>query len=196
MDKFIFDKTDKGREEIVTRKYRLASRLRALLVLIDGKKSTPELLRKVSGLGLDEQSIVELIDGDFIGAINGALNGTLDGAIVEPSAETETLADHVATLPEAASAVDQSEPAAENIVLEGHQLILVQSFFNETIKSAIGLRGFGLQLKVERASTLEEFRGLRQQYFNSVSKSRGHDVATSLTERLDALLADAERYGH
>ena len=51
MDNFIFDKTDKGREEIITRQYRLASRLRPLLVLIDGKKTTPELLQQVGGLG-------------------------------------------------------------------------------------------------------------------------------------------------
>jgi hypothetical protein len=66
MDNFIFDKTDKGREEIITRKYRLASRLRSLLVLIDGKKTTRDLLQKVAGLGLDMQSLTDLLDGGFI----------------------------------------------------------------------------------------------------------------------------------
>jgi hypothetical protein len=66
MDNFIFDKTDKGREEIITRKYRLASRLRSLLVLIDGKKTTNDLLQKVAGLGLDMQSLTDLLDGGFI----------------------------------------------------------------------------------------------------------------------------------
>jgi hypothetical protein len=66
MNNLIFNKIDKGREEIVTRQYRLASRLRSLLVLIDGKKSTQELLHIVAGLGLDASAIVQLIDGGFI----------------------------------------------------------------------------------------------------------------------------------
>lgn len=70
MNNRIFDKTQKGREEIVTRKYRLAQRLRALLVLIDGQRSSADLLEKVSGLGLDERSIQELHDNGYIHVIN------------------------------------------------------------------------------------------------------------------------------
>ncbi len=62
----ILDKTDKGREEIATRKYHLAPRLRSLLVLADGKHRTEDLLTKVAGLGLTEQSITELLDNGFI----------------------------------------------------------------------------------------------------------------------------------
>lgn len=68
MNNIIFDKSEKGREEIVTRKYRLASRLRTLLVLTDGKQSAGELLQKVSGLGLTAQSIDELLEHGFIHA--------------------------------------------------------------------------------------------------------------------------------
>lgn len=68
MNNIIFDKSEKGREEIVTRKYRLASRLRTLLVLTDGKQSAGELLQKVSGLGLNAQSIDELLEHGFINA--------------------------------------------------------------------------------------------------------------------------------
>lgn len=68
MNNIIFDKSDKGREEIATRKYRLASRLRTLLVLTDGKQSAGDLLQKVSGLGLNEQSIDELLEHGFIHA--------------------------------------------------------------------------------------------------------------------------------
>ena len=62
----IFDKTDKGREEIATRKYRLAPRLRMLLVMIDGKHRVKDLLTNVAGLHLDEQSLGELISQGFI----------------------------------------------------------------------------------------------------------------------------------
>lgn len=66
MQNSIFTKTQKGREEIVTRKHGLALRLRPLLVIIDGQHSTPSLLEKVSGLGLDESSIEKLLEDGYI----------------------------------------------------------------------------------------------------------------------------------
>ncbi|MGB6054963.1 MAG: hypothetical protein WBG17_06960, partial [Burkholderiaceae bacterium] len=66
MSTAVFDKTDKGREEIATRSHHLAPRLRTLLVLIDGKHSVDDLLAKVAGIGLNEQSVAELLEGGFI----------------------------------------------------------------------------------------------------------------------------------
>ncbi|NMM37764.1 MAG: hypothetical protein HHJ09_09640 [Glaciimonas sp.] len=66
MNNSIFDKSQKGREEIVMRKHGLALRLRALLVMIDGQHSTVDLLEKVSGLGLGEHSIQDLLDNGYI----------------------------------------------------------------------------------------------------------------------------------
>ena len=42
MSSTIYDKSDKGRAEIATRKYQLASRLRTLLVMVDGKQAVDE----------------------------------------------------------------------------------------------------------------------------------------------------------
>ena len=66
VENVIFNKTDKGREEIVTRKYQLHTRLRSLLVLIDGKKGALELLLEVRGLGLTAESLAHLRDGAYI----------------------------------------------------------------------------------------------------------------------------------
>ena len=62
----IYDKTDKGREEIATRKWHLPSRMRSLLVLIDGKKTDADIVQKIGGLGLNLQSLQELQDDGFI----------------------------------------------------------------------------------------------------------------------------------
>jgi hypothetical protein len=45
----IFDKTDKGREKIATRKYRLAPRLCTLLLLIDENKALGNAAKKSPG---------------------------------------------------------------------------------------------------------------------------------------------------
>jgi hypothetical protein len=76
---------------------------------------------------------------------------------------------------------------------ESEQFREVYTFFNETIKSVLGLRGFTLQMKVERAGTLDDFKKLRQPYLEAVLKSKGREMARSLRDRLDYLLYKGEQ---
>lgn len=174
----IFDKTDKGREEISTRKYRLAPRLRTLLVLIDGKHGEEELLKQVGGLGLNEQSIAELLDNGFI-AIHEQT------AAVAAAAPAQT--DEAAVVPPPPAASEASAP--QGLLPPGeNQFQALYNFYTSTIKSTIGLRGYGLQLKVERAGSIDEFRELRFSYVEAVHKAKGAEMARSLRDRLDQLL--------
>ncbi|WP_028101501.1 hypothetical protein [Pseudoduganella violaceinigra] len=61
-----YNKTDKGREEISARTYGLQSRMRTLLVMIDGRHPMEELLPKVIGIGLDASAVSELLAQGFI----------------------------------------------------------------------------------------------------------------------------------
>lgn len=167
MINLIFDKTDKGREEIATRKHHLAPRLRSLLVLVDGKHQTEDLLRKVAGLGLTEQALTELLEHAFIEAVE--------------------------TLPLAAAPAEPVEAAAQSVagggLAEGEsQFQALYNFFTETIRSALGLRGYALQLKVERCTSIDDFRSLRQAYLDAVLKAKGNEMMLSLRDRLDQLI--------
>ncbi len=197
MDNFIFDKTDKGREEIITRKYRLASRLRSLLVLIDGKKTTQDLLQKVAGLGLDMQSLADLVDGEFIESVailpeteEQGLTGT-DQEPVVPIIPTVEVANNDSS--NATSGITSSASSTGTGLIAAAQSIALQKFFTQTIRSVVGLRGFTLQLKAEQAHTLEEFKALRETYLAAVLKAKGNEMMISLREQLDQLLADAEQ---
>lgn len=176
MTALIYDKTDKGREEISTRKYQLPSRLRTLLVMVDGKQTVPDLLKKVAGLGLDAKSIQDLLDQGLIGPL----------AIPSPA---EPL---VPDIPVASPAQTIGTDAIPAELDDAKRFQLLYNFFNETIKSAIGLRGYALQLKVERATSLEDFRQLRQPYLEAVLKIKGREMARSLRDRLDQLLYAGE----
>lgn len=169
----IFDKTDKGREEIATRSHHLAPRLRTLLVLIDGKQGIDGLLKKVAGLGLDEHNIAELLEAGFIQELAQA--GTEQAAAPAPVPTTNNGA--------------EPDSSAVPILPEGeNQFEAIYHFYNETIKNTIGLRGYGLQLKVEKASSIEDFRALRTAYLEAVLKAKGSEMARSLRDRLDQLL--------
>ncbi len=176
MEHQIFDKTDKGREEITTRKYHLPSRLRPLLVMIDGKQSAGELLKKVAGLGLNADSINELLNNEFI-------------RVVEQAAPAETAP---AAPPPAATGNDAAAAPLDEIFGGTNQFQAIYQFYTETIKSTIGLRGYTLQLKVEKAASIDDFRALRDPYLEAVLKAKGKEVARSIRGRLDQLLYAGE----
>lgn len=208
MTNTVFDKTDKGREEIATRANHLAARQRTLLLLVDGRRDTAELMAKVAGLGLDEKALVDLLDGGFIqvhaeppiaevddAADNISVHplaslerdqiGSADGA---PASQTETVPSARALPAEVANELRSA--VAKGILRDGEtQYQALYNFFNETIRSAIGLRGYSLQLKVERATTIADFRALRQAYLESVLKAKGPELEHSLRNRLDQLLS-------
>jgi hypothetical protein len=169
----VFDKTEKGREEIATRKHHLAPRLRTLLVLIDGKQGKEELLKKVAGLGLGEESIDELTRNGFIGITTALQPAAASQSVASPQPAVE---------PATAVPIEAVLPPGEN------QFQAIYHFYTETIKSTIGLRGYGLQLKVEKAASIDDFRALRQAYLEAVLKAKGNEMARSLRSRLDQLL--------
>ncbi|MGS0740294.1 hypothetical protein ACVBEF_00395 [Glaciimonas sp. GG7] len=169
----LFDKTPRGREEIATRSNVLTARLRTLLLLVDGKTDSPSLLQKVAGLGLAQEHLEALLEAGMIAphAIQLAPAPAVDAsAAVSPPAANTTV------------------PTQTTVPIGASQFEAVYGFYNETIKSALGLRGYGLQLKVERASSIDEFKELRQLYLEAVLKAKGKEVTRSLRDRLDSLL--------
>ena len=159
MNTALYDKTAKGKEEIATRSGRLAPRLRTLLVLVDGRRTVEELLHHVAGIGLHAEALAELLEHGYI--------------VTAP-------ADDLAAV---AAAVTPPAPKPPT------QFQAVYDFYNNTIKNTIGLRGFTLQLKVEKACNIDDLRELRQPYIEAVQKARGGEIATALARKLDELLA-------
>lgn len=182
MTNTILDKTDKGREEIATRKYQLAPRLRTLLVMIDGKQSKESLLTKVAGLGLTDENITQLLDSGFIHII-----ATLPGGAIAP-VTAPVAADNPVTTPPSAQAATEKAVTSGVLAAGESQYQALYNFYTETIKSTIGLRGYGLQLKVERAGSINDFRELRDAYLEAVRKAKGNEMEHSLRNRLDELL--------
>ncbi|NRR33482.1 hypothetical protein HSX11_25230 [Oxalobacteraceae bacterium] len=208
----IYDKTSKGRDEIATRAHKLAPRLRTLLLLVDGRRPEDELLRNVLGLGLTASALAELVEQEFIvlsrsfdvlpevvvAPVLVAPEPVAPVAVPEPvrapapvmapfmltPAMKPAAAERPAVLPQ--EEVSQAEPTER---LSDAQLFQqVYNFYNLTIKSNIGLRGFALQLRVEKAINLEELLELRQPYLDAILKAKGHIIATSLSDQLNDLL--------
>ena len=87
-----FSKTAKGHEEVSTRQNRLPSRVRAKLIMVDGRRTGSELLTQ-SVFGAEaEQYLAALLDGEFITA--QSVLSTVSGATPmhsEPAAPAEDI---------------------------------------------------------------------------------------------------------
>jgi hypothetical protein len=186
----VFDKTVKGMEELSTRKHGLASRLRSLLVLVDGKSDVQALVKKVAGLGLGEDSIAELLEQEYIAPHGSAtVPSSPPGKVASPISGKPAVVVQPPAKAEAAPSPAETAPHAEAILPAGEsQFEALYHFYTNTIKSTLGLRGFGMQLKVERCANIDDFRALRQTYVDAVLKSKGLEMARSLGDRLDQLL--------
>ncbi|MGO4380233.1 hypothetical protein [Pseudoduganella sp. RAF53_2] len=155
----IYDKTVKGREEIASRCHHLAPRMRSLLVMIDGRHAIDELLPKVSGLGLSEANVQTLLDEGFIEPAQPKF---------DPPAEDPPP-------PDPATLAEQFRAAYE--------------FYTRTIKPTLGMRGLSLQLKVEKASNIDELRELRIPFFEMTVRAKGRPHALQLRRELDDILS-------
>jgi hypothetical protein len=64
--KTVLQKTEKGNEELETRKYRLSPALRMVLILVDGKSDIAALKNKASGLKDLGKYLKELVSENYI----------------------------------------------------------------------------------------------------------------------------------
>jgi hypothetical protein len=212
MNTCIYDKTDKGREEIATRRYQVPPKLRTLLVMIDGRHSLDSLLKNFAALGLSVDDVDELLNQEYITLVSGgpaANEPELEAPAPRPPASararmlarTRALAARQGQLADADQDGPATEPMPETLEAplapadaasapadQAGRFRALYDFYNQTIKSTIGLRGFVLQLKVEKAASIDDFRALRLQYLQAVLKAHGREMAVSLRDRLDQLL--------
>ena len=82
----VLSKTAKGAEEIATRKYKLYQRTRALLIVVNGKSTATEILKKFEQMPDVAQKMEFLLSGGFVAETAAAAQSA---AAVAPSAAFE-----------------------------------------------------------------------------------------------------------
>ncbi|MFT5533864.1 MAG: hypothetical protein ACI8WM_001823 [Burkholderiaceae bacterium] len=166
------EKTEFGRAVLKTHDSCLNPRMRTLLVLFNGRCATSTVLQQVVGLGLKVDSVQKLIELDMVIATT-AQSKNYGGKVCadDPDSDSKVVI-----------------PCAEPQIDAATQFLQLYHFYTATIKGAIGLRGFGLQLKVERASTVNDFKAMRAAYLSAILKRNGPELTKSLGDQLDQLI--------
>ncbi|MCX9154632.1 hypothetical protein OPU71_00680 [Niveibacterium sp. 24ML] len=181
MEQNIYMKTAAGLAEIQARQMRLHPRTRSLLVLIDGKHSVAELLDTLAGIGIRDSSFDELAQ---LGLISLAAGSTQTASTM-----SEAAGETAAAAPRLSASPDPSEPEATHETSSAHQQMrALYAFFNDHIRDALGLRGFMMQLQVEKAESIADYHAIRDQFLSAVRKSKGEMAAAALQVKVDRLL--------
>ncbi|NWK46186.1 hypothetical protein [Ralstonia pickettii] len=170
----IYQKTEKGQDEIRTRANHLDQRHRAVLLMVNGEKTCDDILVQLQPLGMTQAVFDELEGGGYIRP--HAAGATT--AKAEPASATTT------TEAAPAQATTSKEPAAE-----GYQRLY--RFYTETISRYLGLRGYLLEMKVEKAGNVAELVALRDTLKAALSKTRGEPEASNVIAQLDLLIDEA-----
>lgn len=157
----VYVKTERGREEIQTRKNQLPAALRTLLIMIDGRSSAGEILKQVASMGITPEALEQLTNQGFV-------------ALDRPPA----------TAPPAPVAVD----SAADALPDSERFLTARQFMNDTVVNAMGLRSFMFTLRLEKAETLQELRGLIPEYTKLMEKGAGHLEAEVLVGKAQDLI--------
>jgi hypothetical protein len=81
----VLQKTEKGVEEIATRKNKLEQKLRTILIVVNGKATAAELIEKFAQIGDVTPMVEQLLAGGYIQEVAGATAAR--AAAAGPSAE-------------------------------------------------------------------------------------------------------------
>lgn len=153
----VYRKTAKGLAEIETRVYRLAPRLRSVLIMIDGKRTDAELLQMLPQAG---EVVAALVQDDFI---------------AEYAHQSATPAPAPAAAPER-TVIRPPQPTFDAMRRD-----LLRAF-----NDRLGPAGEGMAVKMEKARNETEFRALLPAAVQLVSTLQGREAADSFMARINA----------
>jgi len=201
----VYHVTEKGLIELGSRRPSLPAEIREILKLVDGRRSSSELIAVLGRSATVAGGLRWLAQAGFVKAKGGtsgsapkeAAAGVLD-VTADPMGEfLPTLAElHEPTDTPAAQAsapVAQAAPvvaapvvAAEPIpVAERYRLL--SSFLTESVKEHLGLRGFAHQIKIERASTIEDLAERIEPIADAIARAVDRKAANAFVKTAEDL---------
>lgn len=160
------NKTDAGRDEIQSRALKLPNVLRSILLMVDGQRNVGQLRGVIGGLKGPEDALDQL---------------EAMGLIAAPKSLAAAAA---ATIPDAVRATTPA-PAISPANATGYSALY--TLMSETVRDHLGLRGYFLQLKVERCTDVAELVALLPDFSTALGKARDAGFAAEMDSRFRAL---------
>jgi hypothetical protein len=173
----IYIKTPLGIDEVQNRKLNLAPRLRTMLIMIDGRKAVSVLKQDAAKFGCPEDFIESLEAAGLITRLGSSVGApALKVAATMPVAGT----DSIAMTTKAAASPLPLEPMQD----EYARFRVAKDFMNTTVVNSLGMKAFFFTLKLERAGTVDDLRGLVKPFQDAITKATSVAEAEALSKQL------------
>lgn len=169
----IYVKTEAGAQELRTRERRLPPRLRTMLLLVDGSRSTALLQRSAQQLGAPEDFLAQL---QAMGLI----------AVQEVPAKAPA-AEGPAAAREPGPAAAPAGPEAR--LDEAQRFRAAQKYMNDTVVDAMGIRAFFFTLKLEKCFSRADLSDLLPEWVRLIARGNDEGTIRDMQARLKQLLA-------
>jgi hypothetical protein len=180
-----YAKTDAGRQEIADRARRLPAQLRSILLVVDGHKDDHALQQIVVGVHAPDDALAQLQQMGLIrrgGDASAAPSPAISTSSASPPASAAMPVDAaIASLP------SDDAPLASDAVQRYTRLYEAMS---QAVRQHLGLKGYFMQLKIERCSDAAALEALLPQFTAALGKARSPALAARWLQ--DTLGADPQ----
>lgn len=160
-------KTNEGRDEIEHRTRKLPPMLRSILLIVDGERSARHLRELAVSLHGPADALEQL---------------ERMGLIASSAAVAASLA--ATPRPPAAAAPTQAGSASASTSAQRYQSLY--ALMSEAVREHLGLRGYFLQLKIERCANSDELAALLPELSAALAKVRKDEVAARIEAQFAA----------
>lgn len=163
----VFFKTDAGKQEILERSRKLASSARSILLMADGQRNEAELTELIAALHAPPDTLQQLLGLGLIAAARP------DELVAEAASSKR---------PGVGAGAPLSPQAA------GEKYLALYALMTDSIRAHLGLKGYFMQLKVERCTDLDALQALLPEMANALSRAKDHAFATRWLQSAQAII--------
>ena len=168
-----YSKSEAGQQAFKTRSALISPRQRSAFIMIDGVKSTEQLLTAVAGLGVNQGDLDYLVAQGFI------------VSALAPALATPVTSVEVAEKPPAEASDGTSEfpsTAISSVTLSPQQRYAAAYPLATQLTAKLGLRGFRLNLAVEAARGFDDLLALLPKIQDAVGATASEELAQILMD--------------
>ena len=174
------NKTDAGRDEIQSRALKLPNVLRSILLMVDGQRNVAQLRGVMAGLKSPDDALQQL---ESLGLI--AVPQSLAAAAAATIREAARPAPPPPPAPEQNLPAYPAPAASASSSAAGYSALY--SLMSDTVREHLGLRGYFLQLKVERCTDVGDLMALLPDFSLALGKARDSEFAQEMERRFRTL---------
>lgn len=173
MDGVIYTKTVFGIDELQQRQLGLPPRLRTLLVMVDGKQTSTQLVSTLAPAGITEEHLLQLQDAGLIQPLQKLVRSSAD----------DRDAGRLATLMSIPQPIEMVPPD------EAGRLMALQRIYRETIPEVFsGPAADNAGKKLEQAASIRDFISLGNDIISELNTSKRVPLAVAFKSRVKPYL--------